>query len=171
METLEVVIQKNLDSLLRIPFISSAITLGIGFYAYKAAPELPSFMEDLFNHIIFQIFVGFMMLYMSTRNVMLSFVVSIVFVYSACLLAKVKENMFGGSKFSNFMKNEFEEILTKKLKQKGITSNADQLQIQQLIMSILQEHNYTPEDMGIFIYEDNGDIEKHINNAITKASL
>lgn len=169
METFEVIIKQNLDSLLRIPFINSAVTLGIGFYAYKAAPELPSFMEDLFNHVFFQIFVGFMMLYMSTQNVMLSFVVSIVFVYGACLLAKVKENMFGGSQFSDFMKNQFEKILTKKLKQNGITTNVSEMQIQKLVMDILQENNYTPENLGDWIYNDNGDIGKLINKAIASS--
>lgn len=176
METFDVIIQQNLDSLLRIPFINSAITLGIGFYAYKAAPELPSFMEDLFNHVFFQIFVGFMMLYMSTRNVMLSFVVSIVFVYGVYLFAKVKENMFGGSDtFSEFMENQFEKILTKKLKQKGIATNVNmnqkQMQIQGLIVDTLKDKGFTPDDLGKWMFDDNGDLSTRVTNAINASSM
>src|SRR6056300_853545 len=89
-------IQQNLDSALSVPFVSSSVMLGLAFYAYKAAPELPSFIEELFNHVFFQIFVGFMVLYMGTRDFMLSLVVSVVFVYGMKMLSGLKEGMFGG---------------------------------------------------------------------------
>lgn len=89
-------VQQNLDSALSIPFVSSAVTLGLAFYAYKAAPELPSYVEQLFENVFFQVFIGFMVLFMTTQNVMLSFVVSVVFVYGMKMLSKVKEGMFDG---------------------------------------------------------------------------
>src|SRR6056300_654072 len=85
-----------LNQLLSNNFISSAVTLGLSFYAYKAGPALPSFMEELFENVFFQIFVGFMVLYMNTQNVMLSLVVSVVFVYGMKMFAGIKEGMFGG---------------------------------------------------------------------------
>ena len=88
-------IQQNLNSALSVPFVSSAVTLGLAFYAYKAAPELPSFMEELFLNVFFQIFVGFLVLYMSTQNFMLSLVVSVVFIYGMKMLSGVKEGMTG----------------------------------------------------------------------------
>jgi len=89
-------IQQNLDSALSIPFVSSAVTLGLAFYAYKAAPELPSFVEELFLNVFFQIFIGFMVIFMATQNVMLSLVVSAVFVYGMRMLTNVKEGMSVG---------------------------------------------------------------------------
>ena len=89
-------IQQNLDSILGVPFMSSAVTLGLAFYAYKAAPELPSYVEELFLNVFFQVFIGFMVLYMATQNVMLSFIVSVVFIHGMKMLSKVKEGMFGG---------------------------------------------------------------------------
>jgi len=86
-------IQQNLDSMLGVPFVSSAVTLGLAFYAYKAAPGLPSFVEELFLNVFFQVFIGFMVLFMTTRNVMLSLVVSAVFVYGMRMLTNVKEGM------------------------------------------------------------------------------
>ena len=82
-------VQQNLDSLLSVPFVSSSVVLGLAFYGYKAGPELPSFVEELFENLFFKIFVGFMVLYMSTQNVMLSLVVSFVFLYGLDML---KEN-------------------------------------------------------------------------------
>jgi hypothetical protein len=82
-------VQQNLDSALSVPFVSSSVVLGLAFYAYKAAPELPSFVEELFENLFFKIFVGFLVLYMSTGNFMLSIVVSGVFIYSLDML---KEN-------------------------------------------------------------------------------
>ena len=87
-----------LNQLLSNNFVSSAVTLGLSFYAYKAGPELPSFMEELFENVFFQIFVGFMVLYMNTQNVMLSLVVSVVFVYGMKMFAGIKEGMFGGTR-------------------------------------------------------------------------
>ena len=103
-------VKQNLDSMLGVPFVSSAVTLGLAFYAYKAAPELPSFMEELFLNVFFQIFVGFMVLYMTTGNFMLSLVVSAVFIYGMKMLSNVKEGMFGGN---------FEEDVKKANKRKG----------------------------------------------------
>jgi hypothetical protein len=91
-------VQRNLDSALSVPFVSSSVVLGLAFYAYKAAPELPSFLEELFLNVFFQIFVGFMVLYMGTRDFMLSLVVSVVFVYGMKMLSGLKEGMFGGVK-------------------------------------------------------------------------
>ena len=93
MESIFDAIEQNLESMLGVPFVSSAVTLGLAFYAYKAAPELPSFVEELFLNVFFQIFVGFMVLYIETGNVLLSFIVSAVFVY---LLSNTKEGMIGG---------------------------------------------------------------------------
>ena len=97
-------VQQNLDSALSIPFVSSAVALGLAFYGYKAAPELPSFVEEMFLNVFFQIFVGFMVLYMTTQNVMLSLVVSAVFIYGMKMLSNVKEGMFGGDtdKFNSY---------------------------------------------------------------------
>ena len=85
-----------LNQLLSNNFVSSAVTLGLSFYAYKAGPALPSFMEELFENVFFQIFVGFMVLYMNTQNVMLSLIVSAVFIYGMKMFAGIKEGMFGG---------------------------------------------------------------------------
>ena len=84
-------IQQNLDSALSVPFVSSSVLLGLAFYAYKAAPELPSFLEEMFLNVFFQIFIGFMVLYTSTQNFMLSLVVSVVFIYGMKMLSGVKE--------------------------------------------------------------------------------
>ena len=84
-----------LNQLLSNNFVSSAVTLGLSFYAYKAGPELPSYVEELFENVFFQIFVGFMVLYMNTRNFMLSLVVSIVFVYGMKMFSGLKEGMEG----------------------------------------------------------------------------
>src|SRR6056300_1485651 len=91
-------IQQNLNSALSIPFVSSAVTLGLAFYAYKAGPELPSFMEALFLNVFFRVFIGFMVLYMGTGNVLLSLVVSVVFIYGVGMLSGLKDGMFGGFK-------------------------------------------------------------------------
>jgi len=91
-------VQQNLDSLLSVPFVSSSVVLGLAFYGYKAGPELPSFVEELFENLFFKIFVGFMVLYMSTQNVMLSLVVSFIFVYG---LGMLKEN------FCNILGKEY----------------------------------------------------------------
>jgi hypothetical protein len=87
----------TLNDLLSNNFISSSVLLGLSFYAYKAAPVLPSFMEELFLNVFFQIFVGFMVLYMGTGNFMLSLVVSVVFVYGMKMFSGLKEGMFGGN--------------------------------------------------------------------------
>ena len=116
-----------LNQLLSNNLVSSAVTLGLSFYAYKASPALPSFMEELFENVFFQIFVGFMVLYMNTQNVMLSLVVSVVFIYGMKMFAGIKEGMFGGDSndcdksgkyydpfFYEFVKQSNDSNLTKK---------------------------------------------------------
>ena len=112
-------VKQNLDSMLGVPFVSSAVTLGLAFYAYKAAPELPSFMEELFLNVFFQIFVGFMVLYMTTGNFMLSLVVSVVFIYGMKMLSGLKEGMFGGDadSYITFMNKDFSDKLAEKLRE------------------------------------------------------
>src|SRR5210317_1122858 len=102
-------IQQNLNSALSIPFVSSAVTLGLAFYAYKAGPELPSFMEELFLNVFFRVFIGFMVLYMGTGNVLLSLVVSVVFIYGVGMLSGLKEGLtigpggpFSGPSFGDY---------------------------------------------------------------------
>ena len=125
-------IQQNLDSALSIPFVSSAVTLGLAFYAYKAAPELPSFVEELFLNVFFQVFIGFMVLFMTTQNVMLSLVVSAVFVYGMRMLSNVKEGMFGGGNLTT--KNEIRGSLNdltdsvNKLRDAGYSTKANEVQ-------------------------------------------
>src|SRR6056300_882652 len=112
-------VKQNLDSMLGVPFVSSAVTLGLAFYAYKAGPELPSFVEELFLNVFFQVFVGFMVLYMTTGNVMLSLVVSVVFIYGMKMLSGMKEGMFGGNFEDEVKKANVQK--KKKLEALGLT--------------------------------------------------
>ena len=167
-------IQQNLNSALSIPFVSSAVTLGLAFYAYKAAPELPSFVEELFLNVFFQVFVGFMVLYMTTGNVMLSLVVSAVFIYGMKMLSNLKEGMFGGGDITIFINNKFENALIDKLINSDLTDIISQMKVEKLILEILNEKGYTREDMGKYLYGKNADkhdINKYIDNALSKVQL
>src|SRR6056300_1477285 len=142
-------VKQNLDSMLGVPFVSSAVTLGLAFYAYKAGPELPSFVEELFLNVFFQVFVGFMVLYMTTGNVMLSLVVSVVFIYGMKMLSGLKEGMFGGDadSYITFMNSDFSDKLAEKL-QKNESSlmknvNMDNAKkILGLMQEVMNENNY-----------------------------
>ena len=193
-------VKQNLDSMLGVPFVSSAVTLGLAFYAYKAGPELPSFMEELFLNVFFRVFIGFMVLYMITRNVLLSFIVSTVFIYGVGMLSNLKEGMIGPGGpfcdgpgcpgcpcsfpiarpspekcFSKFIKYDFENALIDKLKNSDLADIISQKKVDKLVtdltLKILKDNGYTLEDMGTYLYGNIHDINKYINNALTKARL
>lgn len=77
-----------LDELLSNAFIGNFLKLGLVMYARDAAPVLPSDIEQLFNNIFFKIFVCFMVLYIFSRDVVISAVVSTAFI----MLLNKKEN-------------------------------------------------------------------------------
>ena len=152
-------IQQNLNSALSIPFVSSAVTLGLAFYAYKAGPELPSFMEELFLNVFFQVFVGFMVLYMTTGNFMLSLVVSVVFIYGMKMLSGLKEGMFGGG--NDDINTELSNKLAEKLRQNQNLRSPTKTNVKK-IMDLVQEvmTGYNQDEL---------DIPTIINSAITSA--
>lgn len=71
----------NLDTLLANPWVSATVTLGLTMYAWKAAPDAPNFLEELLQNIFFRVFVCFLVLYIGSRDVMMSAIVAFVFVY------------------------------------------------------------------------------------------
>ena len=77
-----------LDELLNNAFIGNFLKLGLVMYARDAAPMLPSDVSLLFDNVLFKIFVCFMVLYVFSRDVVVSFVVGTAFI----LLLNKKEN-------------------------------------------------------------------------------
>ena len=77
-----------LDELLNNAFIGNFLKLGLVMYARDAAPVLPSDVSLLFDNVLFKIFISFMVLYVFSRDVVISFVVATAFI----LLLNKKEN-------------------------------------------------------------------------------
>jgi|SaaInlV_150m_DNA_3_1039698.scaffolds.fasta_scaffold77565_1 hypothetical protein len=77
-----------LDELLNNAFIGNFLKLGLVMYVRDAAPMLPSDVSLLFDNVLFKIFISFMVLYVFSRDVVISFVVASAFI----LLLNKKEN-------------------------------------------------------------------------------
>ena len=165
-------VQQNLDSILGVPFMSSAVTLGLAFYAYKAAPELPSFVEELFLNVFFQVFIGFMVLFMTTQNVMLSFIVSAVFIYGMRMLSNVKEGMYGGRNLTTKYQiigslNDLTDSVNK-LRDDGYSTKANEVQASlNRIKDAINAHTISENDASYKLSKLKEEVQEFaMNNSI-----
>ena len=171
-------VQQNLDSALSVPFVSSSVVLGLAFYAYKAGPELPSFLEELFENLFFKIFVGFLVLYMSTGNFMLSLVVSVVFIYGLDMLkenfnvlgkeyvpgnANINQN--GGGEGERKIKVPTEEQLAEYLKD-GKNNNHDADTIFNTIVDALAKSPYNIRNAFFLTKEQINKFNENLKSAL-----
>jgi hypothetical protein len=69
-------LQKVVDN----KYISTAITLFLGLYAVLLGPKLPNFVKDLFNNIIFRIFILFLIVVRGNKDPKMSIMIAIAFV-------------------------------------------------------------------------------------------
>ena len=104
MEAILNTINQVLTSTLANEWIFATVFITLKMYAGLARPSVPSFLSELMNNVFFRIFVYFLVLYFSTRNVMISIVVS--------------SSMIIGLDYLNQSKEGFENNLIEELKEK-----------------------------------------------------
>jgi hypothetical protein len=104
METILNTINQVLTSTLANEWIFATVFIMLKMYAGLARPSVPSFLSELMNNVFFRIFVYFLVLYFSTRDVMISIVVS--------------SSMIIGLDYLNQSKEGFENNLIEELKEK-----------------------------------------------------
>ena len=61
-------------------YVSTAITILIGLYASLLSPEVPPFIKNLFNNVIFRIIFLFFILYRANKDPQMAIIMSIAFV-------------------------------------------------------------------------------------------
>ena len=81
MEAILNLIGDTLNGVLANPWSSALISLTLAMYAGMARPNPPDALEDLMDNVFFRIFVLFMVLFMGTRDVLVSATVAAAFVY------------------------------------------------------------------------------------------
>lgn len=104
MESILNTINQVLTSTLANEWVFATVFITLKMYAGLARPSVPSFLSELMNNIFFRIFVYFLVLYFSTRDVMISIVVS--------------SSMIIGLDYLNQSKEGFENNLIEELKEK-----------------------------------------------------
>jgi len=77
-----------MDSLLQNQYVVGALTLFISLYASLARPELPPFMMTLFENPIFKVLFMFLAVYLSSKNIQLSLMISVAFVVTLNLISE-----------------------------------------------------------------------------------
>lgn len=86
MEAIFEMISGSLNGVLANPWASAVISLTLAMYAGLARPQPPSALVEMMNNIFFRVFVLFMVLYMGTRDVMISLTVAAGFTYGIDML-------------------------------------------------------------------------------------
>jgi len=76
MDTLISFIETTLNQVLANPWFFAAITLTFKMYAGMARPTPPAALAALMENVFFRIFVWFLVLFIGSRNVLLSLIVS-----------------------------------------------------------------------------------------------
>ena len=76
MDTLISFIETTLNKVLANPWFFAAITLTFKMYAGMARPTPPAALAALMENVFFRIFVWFLVLFIGSRNVLLSLIVS-----------------------------------------------------------------------------------------------
>ena len=76
MDALISFVETTLNQVLANPWFFAAITLTFKMYAGLARPAVPSALTMLMENVFFRIFVWFLVLFMGSRNVFVSLVVS-----------------------------------------------------------------------------------------------
>ena len=61
-------------------YVSTIITLALGLYTALLGPNLPDFVKDLFNNIIFRIFILFMIVVKGNKDPKMSIMIAVAFV-------------------------------------------------------------------------------------------
>ena len=76
MDALISFIETTLNQVLANPWFFAAITLTFKMYAGMARPSAPAALTALMENVFFRIFVWFLVLFIGSRNVLLSLIVS-----------------------------------------------------------------------------------------------
>jgi hypothetical protein len=76
MDALISFVEATLNQVLANPWFFAAITLTFKMYAGMARPTVPAALAALMENVFFRIFVWFLVLFIGSRNVLLSLIVS-----------------------------------------------------------------------------------------------
>jgi hypothetical protein len=76
MDALISFVESTLNQVLANPWFFAAITLTFKMYAGLARPDVPSGLTMMMENVFFRIFVWFLVLFIGSRNVFVSLVVS-----------------------------------------------------------------------------------------------
>jgi len=76
MDALISFVESTLNQVLANPWFFAAITLTFKMYAGLARPDVPSALTMMMENVFFRIFVWFLVLFIGSRNVLLSLIVS-----------------------------------------------------------------------------------------------
>jgi hypothetical protein len=85
-----VTIEKLLNGALDNIYINTGIKVFLGLYAAFAAPNLPPFLLQIFDSIIFRILVAFVIIFMSIREPSIAIMIAIAFVVTLHAANKYK---------------------------------------------------------------------------------
>ena len=91
MEAIIDLVGNTLNQILANPWSNAVISLSLAMYAGLARPNPPSALMEMMNNVFFRVFVLFMVLFMGTRNVLISGTVAAGFVYGLDMLNKSSE--------------------------------------------------------------------------------
>lgn len=104
MEAIFDTINQFITTSLSNEWIFATVFITLKMYSGLARPSVPSFISQLMNNLFFRIFVYFLVLYLGTRDVYISIVVS--------------ASMIIGLDYLNQSKEGFENNLIEELKEK-----------------------------------------------------
>ena len=92
-----------LSEVLDNKYITTSITVILGLYAALLGPNLPLFMHELFNNVIFRIFVLFLVVVSGNKNPKIAIMISVAFVLTLdyVYLQQAKEGFHNVEKMKN----------------------------------------------------------------------
>lgn len=80
-------VQRNLNVVLKNPYVMAVLKVGLVLYASRIAPRLPSTVQDTFNNTFVKIIAIALLAYISELDFQLAILLAIVFVLSSNLLS------------------------------------------------------------------------------------
>jgi len=113
MDSLQKLLNKSIDN----PIIYSVLALFLAIYSPRLAPKIPNWLMDLFQNEIFKFIILLLVVYVSSKDLQLSLLISIAFV----MVMSIVNYQYTEEQFSNYMET-FQNIETP-LESTSVSSN------------------------------------------------
>ena len=98
------IIQNNIDSVFKNPYVMAVLKVGLILYASQIAPRMPNYVQDTFKNTIFKLVAVFALAYISDVDFQLALILAIILVLGTNLLSG--RGVFESYKNLDFYNNE-----------------------------------------------------------------